>query len=184
MMQIWRSGCWTSQVGCWECYGYWSNSITIWGNSSQAGCDRWYCVETICAPCGVVVAWTLFDKSESPTNIFNWLDVVYLTSDLWPNYICIDEACMVLHTAISNGSWNVWKETSHFIVGSYHYINHHTSDYLVECCFAWHVQVSLGLYFNFKTELVHSGLCAMWHLGYNSIFPSARIKIRLWKINK
>jgi hypothetical protein len=35
-------------------------------------------------------------------------------------------------------------------------------------CFAWHVWVSLSFYFNFKTEeLVHSGLCAMWHLGHN-----------------
>jgi hypothetical protein len=35
------------------------------------------------------------------------------------------------------------------------------------------------VYFNFKTEeLVHSGLCAM-HLGHNSIFPSAKIKILL-----
>jgi hypothetical protein len=55
-------------------------------------------------------------------------------------------------------------------------------DYLlggVGHCFTWHVRVSLGFYFNFKTEdLVHSGLCAM-HLGHNSIFPSARIKILL-----
>ena len=25
---------------------------------------QWYCLETICAPCGVVIAWTKFDKSE------------------------------------------------------------------------------------------------------------------------
>ena len=31
---------------------------------------RFYCVETICAPCGVVVAWANFPKSESPTHIF------------------------------------------------------------------------------------------------------------------
>ena len=55
-----------------------------------------YCVETICAPCGVVVAWTLFDKSESPTKILDWLEDVYPTADLRPNYICIDKACMVL----------------------------------------------------------------------------------------
>ena len=85
---------------------------------------RFYCVETICAPCGVVVAWTLFDKSESPTKILVWLEDVYPTSDLRPNYICIDKACMVLQTAISNGSWDIWKETSRFIVDSYHYINH------------------------------------------------------------
>jgi hypothetical protein len=30
---------------------------------------QFYCVETICAPCGVVIAWTKFAKAESPTNI-------------------------------------------------------------------------------------------------------------------
>ena len=52
-------------------------------------------------------------------------------------------------------------------------------------CFAWHVRVSLGFYFNFKTEeIVDSGLCAMWHLGHDSKFPAARIKILPWKINR
>ena len=95
---------------------------------------RFYCVETICAPCGVVIAWTKFAKAESPTNILNFLNVVYPTPELWPNYICIDKACMVLRTAISNHSWEIWKETSRFIVNSYHYINHRTSDYL---CRKW-----------------------------------------------
>src|SRR3984957_10149043 len=35
-----------------------------------------YCVETICAPCGVVIAWTKFAKAASPTNILNFLNVV------------------------------------------------------------------------------------------------------------
>jgi hypothetical protein len=95
---------------------------------------RFYCVETICAPCGVVIAWTKFAKAESPTNILKFLESVYPTSELRPNYICIDKACMVLKTAISNGSWQIWKETSRFIVDSYHYINHRTSDYL---CRKW-----------------------------------------------
>jgi len=95
---------------------------------------RFYCVETICAPCGVVIAWTLFDVSESPTQILNWLEEVYPLPDLRPNYICIDKACRILRTAISNGSWNTWKQTSHFAVDSYHYINHRTSDYL---CRKW-----------------------------------------------
>ena len=79
-----------------------------------------------------MIAWTKFAKSESPTNILNFLEFVYPTQDLRPNYICIDKGCMVLHTAISNGSWQIWKETSRFIVDSYHYINHRTSEYL--CC--------------------------------------------------
>jgi hypothetical protein len=95
---------------------------------------RFYCVETICAPCGVVIAWTKFAKSESATNILNFLNSVYPTPELRPNYICIDKACMVLRTAISNRSWNIWKQTSRFVVDSYYYINHRTSDYL---CHKW-----------------------------------------------
>jgi len=52
-------------------------------------------------------------------------------------------------------------------------------------CFAWHVQVNLSFYFKFQIEkLAHHRLYAMWHLGHNSIFTFARIKILLWKINK
>ena len=51
------------------------------------------------------------------------------------DYICIDKACRVLRTAISNGSWDrIWKKTTRFIVDSYHYINHRTDDYL---CRKW-----------------------------------------------
>ena len=95
---------------------------------------RFYCVETICAPCGVVIAWTKFAKSESETKILNFLESVYPTPELRPNYICIDKACKVLRTAITNGSWDIWKQTSRFIVDSFHYINHRTSDYL---CRKW-----------------------------------------------
>jgi len=96
------------------------------------GPGRFYCVETITEPCGVVIAWTKFDKSESPTNILNWLQSVYSTEESRLNYIFIDKACRVLRTSIVNKSWDTWKTTSHFIVDSYHYINHQTSDYL--CC--------------------------------------------------
>ena len=96
---------------------------------------RYYCVETICAPCGVVIAWTKFAKAESPTNILNFLERVFPTDDLKPDYICIDKACAVLRTAFRNGSWDrYWKHTTRFIVDSYHYINHRTSDYL---CRKW-----------------------------------------------
>ena len=36
-----------------------------------------YCVETICAPCGVVIAWTKFAKSESETKILKFLTATY-----------------------------------------------------------------------------------------------------------
>jgi hypothetical protein len=36
----------------------------------------------------------------------------------------------VLRHAVQSGQWEKWKETSWFIVDSYHYINHRTTDYL------------------------------------------------------
>src|SRR6202034_2437613 len=63
---------------------------------------RFYCVETICAPCGAVHAWTLFDKAESPTNILNFLAAVYPTPDERPDYVCIDKGCQVL-SAMDHG---------------------------------------------------------------------------------
>ena len=95
---------------------------------------QFYCVETMCAPCGVVIAWTKFVKAESPTNIINWLNSVYPNVDQQPDYVCIDKACLVLWTAITNGSWEIWKQNTWFIVDSYHYINHCTTDYL---CDTW-----------------------------------------------
>lgn len=92
--------------------------------------SHYYCIETLCALCGVVIAWTKFDKAESLTNILNWLNEVYPTADVRPNYVCIDKACVVLRTAITSRFWDMWKETTRFIVDSYHYINHRTTDYL------------------------------------------------------
>ncbi len=94
------------------------------------GPSRFYCVETMCAPCGVVIAWTKFVKSESPTNILNFLQKVYPTEDSKPSYICIDKACLVLKTAITSKKWEDWKNTTRFIVDSYHYTNHQVDDYL------------------------------------------------------
>ncbi|KAF8891914.1 hypothetical protein CPB84DRAFT_1816244 [Gymnopilus junonius] len=68
------------------------------------GPGKFYCVETITKPCGVVVAWTKFDKSESPTKILNWLGSVYPTEESQPNYLCIDKGCQVLRTTPMNGS--------------------------------------------------------------------------------
>jgi hypothetical protein len=38
---------------------------------------RFYCVETICAPCGVVIAWIKFAKAKLPSNILDFLESVY-----------------------------------------------------------------------------------------------------------
>ena len=63
-----------------------------------------YCVETIYAPCGVVIGWDKFAKSESPTKILNFLNKIYPTENTWPDYICIDKACIVLWTAATNNA--------------------------------------------------------------------------------
>jgi hypothetical protein len=95
---------------------------------SYFSANRFYCVETICAPCGVVIAWTKFARAESPSNILDFLDKVYPTADSRPDYVCIDKACLVLRHAIASGRWDVWKETTRFIVDTYHYINHRAED--------------------------------------------------------
>ena len=74
---------------------------------------RFYCVEIICAPCGVVVAWATFPKAGSPTNILAFLENVFQTQESRPDYICIDKACLVLQTALRNGSLNrIWEKTT------------------------------------------------------------------------
>ncbi|KAF8961232.1 hypothetical protein BDZ97DRAFT_1626317, partial [Flammula alnicola] len=98
------------------------------------GPSRFYCVETICAPCGVVIAWTKFVKAESPTNILEFLERVYPTEESRPDYVCIDKACLVLARAISLKKWDSWQKTTRMVVDSYHYINHRVTDFL---CRKW-----------------------------------------------
>ncbi|KAJ8689062.1 hypothetical protein PTI98_013126 [Pleurotus ostreatus] len=38
---------------------------------------RFYCVETICVPCGVVIAWCKFAKAEGVAKILRFLEDVY-----------------------------------------------------------------------------------------------------------
>ena len=89
------------------------HQVYVQRSKNYFSAKRFYCVETICAPCGVVVAWTKFDKSESPAQILIFLESVYPTEESRPDYVCIDKACIVLHTSITNGSWeNEWKKNN------------------------------------------------------------------------
>ena len=96
------------------------------------GPATFYCLETICAPCGVVIAWKKFATSESPSKIVNFINEVYPTSDMRPDYICIDKACLVLKHLIATNQWDQWKDTTRFIVDTYHYKNHKVSDTLCQ----------------------------------------------------
>ena len=87
----------------------------------------YYCVETIVAPCGVVIAWVKFAKAESPTNILKFMEDTFPDGSTRPDYICINKACLVLRTSIQNGSWDEWCKTSPLMVDAYHYINHRTT---------------------------------------------------------
>ena len=71
---------------------------------------QFYCVETITAPCGVVITWTKFARAESPTNIMRFLESVYPTQESHPDYVCIDKACLLLKYCINSGHWNEWKK--------------------------------------------------------------------------
>ena len=89
-------------------------------------------METIVAPCGVVIAWVKFAKAESPTNILKFMEDTFSDESTRPDYICIDKACLVLRTSIQNGSWDEWCKTSLLMVDAYHYINHRTTDMICQ----------------------------------------------------
>ena len=93
---------------------------------------QFYCVETITALCGVVIAWTKFDKSESPTKILRVLGNVFPDADEQPTYVCIDKACVVLRTAAASCRWEEWEQTTRFIVDTYHCINHKRTNELCQ----------------------------------------------------
>ncbi|KAF8993140.1 hypothetical protein BDQ17DRAFT_1392708 [Cyathus striatus] len=82
---------------------------------------HFYCVETICAPCGV---------SEGAHQIVEFLEKIYPTQETRPSYVCIDKACVVLKFLINSHNWNIWKTSTRFVVDSFHYINHRVKDYL------------------------------------------------------
>lgn len=94
--------------------------------------SRFYCVETICAPCGVVIAWAKFAKAESPSNILAFLQSVYPREESRPSYVCIDKACLLLRHIVAQHAWSTWGKTTCFIVDSYHYTNHKTTDTLCQ----------------------------------------------------
>ncbi|KAF9488179.1 hypothetical protein BDN71DRAFT_1403668, partial [Pleurotus eryngii] len=95
---------------------------------------RYYCVETICAPCGVVLAWRKFAKAEGVAKILKFLEDVYPDSASHPSYIAIDKGCALLKHIVRQGHWIAWEPTTHIIVDSYHYINHRVTDHL---CRTW-----------------------------------------------
>jgi len=77
-----------------------------------------YCIETICAPCG----WWLHGLICQI-----WISNQYLVlfgisipnRDILPGLCVYCKGCAVLHTSIANGSWESWKNTTRFIVDSY-----------------------------------------------------------------
>ncbi|KAJ8495216.1 hypothetical protein ONZ45_g12949 [Pleurotus djamor] len=95
---------------------------------------RFYCVETICAPCGTVIAWRKFAKSESESKILKFLQDVYAEPSSRPSYVAIDKGCSLLKHIAAQGQWDEWMKTTRFIVDAYHYVNHRTTDYL---CRTW-----------------------------------------------
>jgi hypothetical protein len=96
--------------------------------------NRYYCVETVCAPCGTVIAWTKFARSESPSHIIAFLNKIYPTLESRPAYICIDKACVVLKHLNATKTLEDWFKTTRFIVDSYHYTNHKATDVI---CSTW-----------------------------------------------
>ncbi|KAF9495335.1 hypothetical protein BDN71DRAFT_1558791 [Pleurotus eryngii] len=107
-------------------------SCTKYNNYFSA--PRFYCVETICAPCGVVIAWHKFAKAEGVAKILQFLEDIYADPSSCPSYIAIDKGCALLKHIVKQGHWPAWEPTTWIIVDSYHYINHRVTDHL---CQTW-----------------------------------------------
>lgn len=94
---------------------------------------RWYVVETICAPCGTVIGWRKFPKSEGPAEIIDFLEDFYPDSASRPSYVCMDKGCLLVkYLRGSSGKWDDWEQTTQFVVDTYHYKNHKTTDHLCQ----------------------------------------------------
>ncbi|KAF9500236.1 hypothetical protein BDN71DRAFT_1480263 [Pleurotus eryngii] len=91
-------------------------------------------METICAPCGVVLAWCKFAKAEGVAKILKFLEDVYSDSASHSSYIAIDKGCALLKHIVRQGHWLACEPTTCIIVDSYHYINHWVTDHL---CWTW-----------------------------------------------
>ncbi|KAL4247229.1 CxC6 like cysteine cluster associated with KDZ domain-containing protein [Pleurotus pulmonarius] len=66
---------------------------------------RFYCVETLCAPCGVVIAWRKFAKAEGVAKILRFLEDIYPNTHSRPSYIAIDKGCALLKHIVRQGHW-------------------------------------------------------------------------------
>ena len=76
-----------------------------------------------------------FQKLNHLPIFWHFWRIFFQTEESRPDYICIDKACLVLRTALRNGSWNrIWEKTTQSIVDAYHYINHRDDD---ELCKKW-----------------------------------------------
>ena len=58
------------------------------------------------------------------------MEAVYPDSTTRPDYVCIDKGCLLFRHAVASGRWDNWKDTTRFIVDSYHYSNHRVTDQL------------------------------------------------------
>ncbi|KAF9487308.1 hypothetical protein BDN71DRAFT_1514096 [Pleurotus eryngii] len=67
---------------------------------------RYYYMKTICAPCGVVLAWHKFAKAEGVAKILKFLEDVYPDSASCSSYIAIDKGCALLKHIVRQAPLN------------------------------------------------------------------------------
>jgi hypothetical protein len=91
---------------------------------------RFYCVELMVRPCGMPIAWDLFDKSESPSKIVNFIERHHPTIQDKFSYYCVDKGCQILRHLLASKRWEDFRHSSRIIVDAYHYRNHRTDDFI------------------------------------------------------
>jgi hypothetical protein len=96
--------------------------------------SRMYCVEVMVTPDGVPVGWALCPRSESPTQIIQFIEMIHPNPEDKSQNYCCDKGCQILRRLVTLGKWDEWKQTTRISVDSFHFINHRATDVL---CRTW-----------------------------------------------
>lgn len=95
-----------------------------------------YCVQTVQWACGVPVGWGKCYRSESPSQVLSILNRIFPPNqpEDRPSFLFYDNACTLLSHILAQDPNTAWLNTTRFLVDSWHYITHRTTDQL---CKTW-----------------------------------------------
>jgi hypothetical protein len=95
-----------------------------------------HCILTIQWACGTPIAWGKCYKSESLSQVLQFIETVWDADDneMRPSFIAYDKACDLLSHIATQDPESKWLRLTSFVVDAWHYTGHKASDLL---CRTW-----------------------------------------------